>query len=411
MQFEQGANSIRVKAANQAAILKTIYRCGPVKRSEIARRLELTLPTITTSVNGMMARGIVRETGSALPDERFVGRRAHPVDIVPESRRFIGLEIQGFRRTVCLLDYRGRVLCKREDREDCRDYGRNLELAGEMVARALEACRIRLEDVAGMGVCIPGLVDRRRGLLEELRPSLNWSRRDVRGDVAALTGYAGPISVDNNACARAYGAQLFRREELGDAQTFAYLFINVGIACPLVLNTAGDFGSVVGAGEVGYMVMDPDGPPCDGGGRGSLECYSSDTAVLRRCAEVMAAGGGPVLRRLCGGGEPTMEALLEAQAAGDPDAEEIVDRAVRMLGLAVANINNFACPSRMLIEGKLFCRQENRERLLALVRQNLCQAIRAGTAFIFVYPDPFRGAGGAAAMAICRDLETYGSTD
>ena len=248
MQFEQGANSLRVKAANQAAILKTIYRCGPVKRSEIARRLELTLPTITTSVNGMMARGIVRETGSALPDERFVGRRAHLVDIVPDSRRFIGLEIQGFRRTVCLLDYRGRALYTREDREDCRDYGRNLELAGEMVARALEACRIRLEDVAGMGVCIPGLVDRRRGLLEELRPSLNWSRRDVRGDVAALTGYAGPISVENNACARAYGAQLFRREELGDAQTFAYLFINVGIACPLVLNTSGDFGSVVGAG-------------------------------------------------------------------------------------------------------------------------------------------------------------------
>ena len=162
MQFEQGANSLRVKAANQAAILKTIYRCGPVKRSEIARRLELTLPTITTSVNGMMARGIVRETGSALPDERFVGRRAHLVDIVPDSRRFIGLEIQGFRRTVCLLDYRGRALYTREDREDCRDYGRNLELAGEMVARALEACRIRLEDVAGMGVCIPGLVDRRR---------------------------------------------------------------------------------------------------------------------------------------------------------------------------------------------------------------------------------------------------------
>lgn len=411
MQFEQGANSLRVKAANQAAILKTIYRCGPVKRSEIARRLELTLPTITTSVNGMMARGIVRETGSALPDERFVGRRAHLVDIVPDSRRFIGLEIQGFRRTVCLLDYRGRALYTREDREDCRDYGRNLELAGEMVARALEACRIGLEDVAGMGVCIPGLVDRRRGLLEELRPSLNWSRRDVRGDVAALTGYAGPISVDNNACARAYGAQLFRREELGDAQTFAYLFINVGIACPLVLNTSGDFGSVVGAGEVGYMVMDPDGPPCDGGGRGSLECYSSDAAVLRRCAEVMAAGGGPVLRRLCGGGAPTMEALLEAQAAGDPDAEEIVDRAVRMLGLAVANINNFACPSRMLIEGGLFCRQENRDRLLAQVRQNLCQVIRARTALIFVEPDPFSGAVGAAAMAICRDLETYGSAD
>lgn len=42
MQFEQGANPARVKAANQAAILKTIYHCGPIKRSEVAQRLGLT---------------------------------------------------------------------------------------------------------------------------------------------------------------------------------------------------------------------------------------------------------------------------------------------------------------------------------------------------------------------------------
>ena len=99
MQFEPGANPTRVKAANQAAILKTIYHLGPIKRSEIARRLELTLPTITTNVNSMMARGIVRETGDGRRDRRLVGRKAHPVDIVPESRHFIGIELQGARRT------------------------------------------------------------------------------------------------------------------------------------------------------------------------------------------------------------------------------------------------------------------------------------------------------------------------
>ena len=102
-----------------------------------------------------------------------------------------------------------------------------------------------------------------------------------------------------------------------------------------------------------------------------------------------------------------MADLLEAQAAGDPDAVEIVEKAVHVLGVAVANINNFACPSRMLIEGRLFCREENRERLLEVVRQNLCSVIRKGTQFIFVEPDPFSGAVGAAAVSICKNLETY----
>ncbi len=406
MRLEQGSNPSRIKAANQAAILKTIYHCGPIKRSEIARHLGLTLPTITTSVNSMMAQGIVRETGPIASKAPFAGRKARLVDIVPGSRHFIGVEIQGSRRTVCLLDYRGRALYTREDAGDQRDYGKNMALAGDMIRRALTACGMTLEQVSGIGVCLPGLVDARQGVLE-VRPSYSWTHKDIRSDLARLTGYRGPICVENNACARAYGAQLFRRADLGNVQTFAYLFINQGIACPLVLNTATDFGSVVGAGEVGHMVMLPEGEPCSCGNRGCLEAYSSDTAVLRRCVEALEAGKAPLLHRLCGGERPTVEQVTAAQDAGDADVAEIVDQAVYVLGVAVANINNFACPSLMLIEGKLFRCPANWERLMDVVRQNLCGVIRKGTRFLFVEPDPFSGALGAAAMAICKDLETY----
>lgn len=406
MQFEQGANPSRVKAGNQAAILKTIYLCGPIKRSEVARRLGLTLPTITTNINSMMARGIVRETGSERSITHFAGRKAHLVDIVPESRHFAGVEIQGMRRTVCLLDYRGKVLYQKEHTGEEREYGKNIALTCGMVDRALSACGLRPEDIAGIGVCLPGLVDTQQGVLE-VRPSYSWTHKNIRADMASRMNYPGPIYVENNACARAYGAQLFRREDLGDAQTFAYLFLNQGIACPLVLNTAIDFGSVVGAGEVGHMVMVPNGEPCSCGNRGCLEAYASDTAVLRSCAQAIERGEALVLRRLRGEGPLSMEQVLAAQEAGEEAVAQIVGQAVRILGVAVANINNFACPSLMLIEGRLFSRPENWEHLLEVVRLNLCGVIRRGTRFLFVEPDPFSGAAGAAAMAICKDLETY----
>lgn len=404
--FEQGANPSRVKAGNQAAILKTIYLCGPIKRSEVARRLGLTLPTITTNINSMMARGIVRETGSERSITHFAGRKAHLVDIVPESRHFAGVEIQGMRRTVCLLDYRGKVLYQKEHTGEEREYGKNIALTCGMVDRALSACGLRPEDIAGIGVCLPGLVDTQQGVLE-VRPSYSWTHKNIRADMASRMNYPGPIYVENNACARAYGAQLFRREDLGDAQTFAYLFLNQGIACPLVLNTAIDFGSVVGAGEVGHMVMVPNGEPCSCGNRGCLEAYASDTAVLRSCAQAIERGEAPVLRRLRGEGPLSMEQVLAAQEAGEEAVARIVGQAVHILGVAVANINNFACPSLMLIEGRLFSRPENWEHLLEVVRLNLCGVIRRGTRFLFVEPDPFSGAAGAAAMAICKDLETY----
>ena len=155
------------------------------------------------------------------------------------------------------------------------------------------------------------------------------------------------------------------------------------------------------------MVMTPGGLRCNCGNHGCLEAYASDRAVLDRCGELLAQGRAPRLRELCGAAAPAMEHVLAALEQGDGDVAEVVEQAVYILGVAVANINNFACPDKMLIEGKLFCRQENRERLLTVVRQNLCGVIRSGTEFIFVEPAACSGAMGAAAMAICKDLETY----
>ena len=364
MQFEQGANPSRVKAGNQAAILKTIYLCGPIKRSEVARRLGLTLPTITTNINSMMARGIVRETGSERSITHFAGRKAHLVDIVPESRHFAGVEIQGMRRTVCLLDYRGKVLYQKEHTGEEREYGKNIALTCGMVDRALSACGLRPEDIAGIGVCLPGLVDTQQGVLE-VRPSYSWTHKNIRADMASRMNYPGPIYVENNACARAYGAQLFRREDLGDAQTFAYLFINVGIACPLVLNTASVFGSVVGAGEVGHMVMERGGPRCNCGNQGCLETMIGYDAIEQSICHLITPAAAPALYRLLNGnpGNINMEYILQAFEAGDTVAQMVMGRAVHYLALAVKNAICLLDPETVVLYGELFEHQSLRDAL------------------------------------------------
>lgn len=103
-----------------------------------------------------------------------------------------------------------------------------------------------------------------------------------------------------------------------------------------------------------------------------------------------------------------METIIRAQAAGDSDVDQIIQQALYVLGLAVVNINNFAGPSVMTIEGKLFRNQANQEALMNVVRQHLCSVIRSHTQLAFVEPDCLSGARGAAALSIFRDLETYG---
>ena len=99
-----------------------------------------------------------------------------------------------------------------------------------------------------------------------------------------------------------------------------------------------------------------------------------------------------------------MANILQAQREGDSDVYLIVERAVYTLGLAIANIDNFTCPRIMLIEGELFRAPANRQQLLDVVHRNICKVTRTDTDFVFVEPDQFSGARGAAAVAIFHDL-------
>lgn len=405
MRFEQGNNLPRVRSTNQSSILRMVYHCAPITRADIARRLDLTLPTITTNINSMIAAGTVREIEPAEPTDHRHGRRSRLLDIVPGAKRFIGVEMRGSESAVCLTDYRGKLLGSRAAPGPSRDYEDNLDMTCGLIRGLLDECGLTFDQVDGLGFCVPGLVDSGAGMLK-VRPSYNWYDKPILRDVSRRLGFSGPLSVENNACARAYGASLFQRELLNNVPTFAYLFIHMGIACPLILNSSSSFGSIVGAGEVGHMVMEPNGPQCTCGNHGCLEAISSDRAIIGRCMDALARGGAPILRSLCPKGEePSMAQILKAQQAGDADVYLIVEKAVYTLGLAIANIDNFTCPHTMLIEGELFRSPDNRRMLLDVVHRNICKVTRTDTDFVFVEPDNLSGARGAAAVAIFHDLQ------
>ena len=118
-------------------------------------------------------------------------------------------------------------------------------------------------------------------------------------------------------------------------------------------------------------------------------------------------GGAQILREICPEGTAlAMEHILSAQAAGDADVCRIIDSAVYRIGIAISNIIRFTCPRIMFIDGVLFGTAENQDKLLEMMKGNLCSVIRTDTEFIFVKPDDFSGAEGAAALAIYNSLES-----
>ena len=82
------------------------------------------------------------------------------------------------------------------DETICEDYERGIQMACGLLCQLMDKCGA------------PGLVDSASGILK-MHPGYNWVNKDIAGDVSSLTGYRGPISVENNACARSTSAQMF----------------------------------------------------------------------------------------------------------------------------------------------------------------------------------------------------------
>ncbi|NOX44295.1 MAG: ROK family protein, partial [Caldiserica bacterium] len=111
------------------------------------------------------------------------------------------------------------------------------------------------------------------------------------------------------------------------------------------------------AGEIGHMVVDPDGPRCTCGRRGCLEALASGPAIADRARELLASqprpAEGKVIRELVGGDPSRITAREVALAAarGDPLASEILREAGEALGFGIAQAIALLNPERVALGG------------------------------------------------------------
>lgn len=405
MQLFQGNNLPRVKISNQSAILRMIYYCGPIQRAQIAERLGLTLPTITTNINSMLADGIVKEVDAAGMMLNSNGRRAHLLEINAEAYYFAGIELRGDKWSVCITDFCGQILASNSEVMEDQNYDLFMQQVSRCFMECLEKIGKQLKDITGIGIGLPGMVDRENGILKVMS-RFQWMNKHVREDFARLTGYQGRITLENNAVARGLSVQVFHWDEVKNVKTFAYLFMAVGVACPLFLNTSGYRGSVVGAGEVGHMVVEPRGRACTCGNRGCLEAYAGEQAIINDCMKEMEQGRAGILQKICADKSvPKFSEILKAQEMGDEDVRRIIEEAVYMLAIAAANIIHFTGPDIMLVDSKLFENEYNRRLLRNRVKENLCGSSCPEERISFITPGKYMRAQGAVSVAIDERLE------
>ncbi|RZS82842.1 glucokinase [Motilibacter rhizosphaerae] len=194
-------------------------------------------------------------------------------------------------------------------------------------------------DVLGVGLATPGLV--RGGVLESAANLSGWAGVAVGPLLADLTGR--PVLVDNDGRAAAWGEFLHGAAVPGSSDLLC-LTLGTGLGGGLVLQGRPYRGGGL-AGEVGHMVLVPDGRLCGCGACGCWERYVSGSALVEEAHGLgMRAAPG---RALDG------RSVVAAARQGDPAASTAVHNVARSLGEGLAVVVTLLDPQTVVLAGGL----------------------------------------------------------
>lgn len=264
----------------------------------------------------------------------------------------IGVDLGGTNIRMGIVTPEGKLLRKVQYATDiCRG---GLVLFEELVVNLKDLIRTHFKEsnqLIGIGIGVAGPIDMKRGVIVE-PPNLpdlkGFPLRDfLKGEIAS------PIAIENDANAFTLGEGWVGAAK--NCQHYCGMTLGTGVGGGIVVDGAILHGAEGMAGEVGHMVINPEGPPCGCGGKGCLEVYASGAGIKRMALEAIEKGGGEGILKQSGGDpqKVTSEKVFEAAQLGDLKARDIFNEMGRFLGLGLVNLIHLFNPEKIVIGGKV----------------------------------------------------------
>lgn len=323
-----------VQQMNRKLILDTLLNHAPLSRVEIARLTTLSPSTVANAISELIDEGLVYEIGT-VPSS--VGRRPTLLDICWGARSVIGLSFLDNH----VIGVRTNLKAEKQE-----TYAREFADDADIVLIAKDAVDYLLknqnrENVLGIGISTPGILDRELGDIE-LSTNFPWKKLSLGRVIQEHTGIATILENDTNLSA--LGERHFGKGR--GVNSFAYIHVGTGVGAGLVVDGHILLGNRGIAGEIGHMTVDWRGNACRCGGFGCLESYVNWQAV---CASLAKYVQDPEL--LHGLHSISDRASVIKRMYADELPRQTLDQTAHILGAGIASLVTVTDPQMVIVEG------------------------------------------------------------
>jgi len=264
----------------------------------------------------------------------------------------IGIDLGGTKIYAAVVDPDGKIIATARKKTKAElGFEKVVRRIADCATEAVESAHIDFEEsICAIGIGSPGPLDIEKGEIIET-PNLKWKNAPLGPRLEKLL--KKPVTVDNDANVgllgeHAYGAGQNCSELVG-------LFIGTGVGGGVIINGKILHGYNQNAGELGHMIIDPNGPTCGCGNKGCLEAFASRTAIERdiRIADIQG-----VPTTVFEGMDDRTEKLrskrlAQAFSKKDQNVYPIIKNSAYYVGVAVGSLLNIFNPQVVILGGGL----------------------------------------------------------
>lgn len=268
----KGTNQEFGRPYNRRIVLESVRLHGPTTRGEIARRVGLTVQTVSTIVRELEEQNFLV---SVREEPKGRGLPPTTLRINPNGGFAIGIHVAPIGVSAALIDLNGDVVASLHQSVTNASPAAAFDIVGAMVPEL--AGRKPKGRMLGIGMALPGPFGVESMSFVGPTTMTGWENVAIRERLAELTGL--PAFLETDMAAAALGEQLYG---LGKQfSEYYYLYFGVGLGGAFVHEGRVMRGARGNAGEIGHVPVVPGGEACPCGNRGCLERYFSLDALRR----------------------------------------------------------------------------------------------------------------------------------
>ena len=326
-----------LRERNRLRVIDALRTRGAISRADIARQTGLSRSTVSSLVGDLQAAGLVveRVAESAAPASPQGGRPPVLVALDQSAGAVVGLDFGHDSLRVAIADLSYAILAETYAELEVDTAAQDaLDTGARLVGELIEEAGVERDRVLAAGMGLPGPIERESGVVHSpILPS--WVGLNPANEMEERLEL--PVHVDNDANVGALGESTFGVGR--GSHVMAYLRLSAGIGAGLVINGRPFRGARGIAGEIGHVLVDPQGPICRCGNRGCLETFVAGPALC----ELLRRSHGPL----------TVHDLLRLAEEGDAGCQRVLADAGRVVGRAVADLCNYLNPDLVVVGGDL----------------------------------------------------------